>query len=396
MGDTVIGGRYRLLDRHAVGGMATIWRATDEWTGETVAIKRLHPHVLADPVARARLEREADALRAVDHPAIVRPRGLIDDLDAPSLVMDFVAGRPLSERIAAGRMPPGEAVAIAGVVADALAAAHDHGIVHRDIKPANILVDDDGAVHLVDFGIVALMDDAPDDLTRTTTMVGTLRYSAPERLAGGAATERSDVWALGAVLFEMLTGSPAVAAADPAGAYAASLAAPPGLVALPPHLARIVARSMAREPADRYPDADALREALAEGPVDAAPDAETVVMAIRAGLSGTSPIDQPMTSLASVVRPPVIPARATRSSGWAALLIGGLVAGALLFAVVNAGALSGAIGEGGATTPGSLADPSPIPAATNARAPSAKASAPATSKPGPAKAKGKGKGKGHH
>ncbi len=201
-----IADRYTLLDRHATGGMATVWRARDEWTREIVAIKQLHPHVVADPVARARLEREAEALRAVDHPAIVHPRGLIDDPDAPSLVMDFVSGRPLSERIAEGPLPPEEAVAIAGVVADALAVAHDHGIVHRDIKPANILVDDDGAVHLVDFGIVALMDAPPDALTAASTMVGTLRYAAPERLAGGEISPRSDVWALGAVLYEMLTG----------------------------------------------------------------------------------------------------------------------------------------------------------------------------------------------
>lgn len=145
MDEARVAGRYRLLDRHAVGGMATVWRAKDEWSGEVVAIKRLHPFVLADPVARARLEREAAALRAVDHPAIVRPRELIDDPPAPSLVMDFVAGWPLDERIAAGPLPADEAVAIAGVIADALAVAHDHGIVHRDIKPANATRRPDGA-----------------------------------------------------------------------------------------------------------------------------------------------------------------------------------------------------------------------------------------------------------
>ena len=237
MDETRLAGRYLLLDRHAIGGMATVWRAKDEWTGETVAIKRLHPHVVADPVARARLEREAEALRAVDHPAIVQPRELIEDPDAPALVMDFVAGRPLDERIAAGPIPAEEAAAIAAVIADALAVAHEHGIVHRDIKPSNILVDDDGAVHLVDFGIVALMDAPPDDLTAASTMVGTLRYAAPERLAGGAVSPRTDVWALGAVLYEMLTGRPAVAVADPAGALAASRAAPQDLGALPPALA---------------------------------------------------------------------------------------------------------------------------------------------------------------
>ena len=94
--------------------MATVWRARDERTREIVALKRLHPHVVADATARARLEREAAALRAVDHPAIVRPRDLIDDPEEPALVMDFVAGRPLDERIAEGPLPTGEAIAIAG------------------------------------------------------------------------------------------------------------------------------------------------------------------------------------------------------------------------------------------------------------------------------------------
>ncbi len=237
MDDRLIAGRYRLLDRHGVGGMATVWRARDERTREIVALKRLHPHVVADATARARLEREAAALRAVDHPAIVRPRDLIDDPEEPALVMDFVAGRPLDERIAEGPLPGGEAVAVATIIADALATAHDQGIVHRDIKPANILIDDDGALHLVDFGIAAL-DGPADALTATSEMVGTLRYAAPERLAGEAASARSDVWALGAVLYEMLTGQPAVASVEPAGALAASRAAPAGLEQLPRPLRR--------------------------------------------------------------------------------------------------------------------------------------------------------------
>ena len=299
-----IADRYTLLDRHATGGMATVWRARDEWTREIVAIKQLHPHFVADPVARARLEREAEALRAVDHPAIVHPRGLIDDPDAPSLVMDFVSGRPLSERIAEGPLPPEEAVAIAGVVADALAVAHDHGIVHRDIKPANILVDDDGAVHLVDFGIVALMDAPPDDLTAASTMVGTLRYAAPERLAGGEISPRSDVWALGAVLYEMLTGVPAVTATDPAGALAASQAAPATLDGIPPYLASVIAQAMATDPADRYPDAVALRDALAADGAAVDPNAVTAVVPIPA-LAGQAVVASPA---AAVAPPPLIAA----------------------------------------------------------------------------------------
>jgi serine/threonine-protein kinase len=163
--------------------------------------------------------------------------------------MDFVSGRPLSERIAEGPLPPDEAVAIAGVVADALAVAHDHGIVHRDIKPANILVDDDGAVHLVDFGIAGTDGRAIRRIDADSTMVGTLRYAAP-----GAARRRrrhARVGRLGArgVLYEMLTGVPAVTASDPVGALAASQAAPATLEGVPPYLASVIRRAMATDPA---------------------------------------------------------------------------------------------------------------------------------------------------
>src|SRR5512141_628184 len=124
----LVAGRYRPIDRHAIGGMASVWRARDERTGELVALKRIHPHLMADPAARARLDREAAALRLVDHPAVVRPRDLIDDPHDPALVMDFAEGRPLSERIAEGPLPTDEAVAIARTVADALGVAHGLGV----------------------------------------------------------------------------------------------------------------------------------------------------------------------------------------------------------------------------------------------------------------------------
>jgi serine/threonine protein kinase len=382
MDDALVAGRYRLLDRHAVGGMATVWRAKDERTGEIVAIKQLHPHVVADPVARARLEREAAALRAVDHPAIVRPRELIDDPEAPSLVMDFVAGRPLDERIALGPLPPDEAVAIIGVVADALGVAHAHGIVHRDIKPANILVDDDGAVHLVDFGIAALTDLPSDDLTAASTMVGTLRYAAPERLEGGEPSPRSDVWALGAVLYEMITGRPAVTAVDPVGALAASRAAPPPLEDLPGPLATVVSRAMATDPADRYPDAIALRDALSAvnegtGP-RTDPDALTAVVPLELATIGE--IATPGGARASVA-----PARPRLSGRWVGLAIGILVGATAIFAMAAGGPRpTGGSGLDAAAGSGAVASATP----TTRAIPSAPSAAPA-----PAKAKGKGK---HH
>jgi serine/threonine protein kinase len=382
MDGTLIAERYRLLDRHAVGGMATVWRARDERTREVVALKRLHPHVVADPTARARLEREAETLRAIDHPAIVRPRELIDDPDSPALVMDFVAGRPLDELIAEGPLPTGEAVAIATIVADALAVAHDRGIVHRDIKPGNILVDEHGVPHLVDFGIAALLDVPADALTATSEMVGTLRYAAPERLAGEPATARTDVWALGAVLYEMLTGHPAVVATDPAGALVASRAAPADLTSLPADMAGVVARAMASDPAERYADAAALRDALAaaEAPVD--PDAATRAIAV------------PVTASAENVGPATAPSqpanhRADRRPAWVALTLGiVLAAGVLAFGV-------GSSGDSAPSGPPAAADdtqatPAPTVVPTPQRA-DAKAGA------GNGKGKGKdgGKGKGH-
>jgi serine/threonine protein kinase len=392
MDQDLIAGRYRLLDRHASGGMATVWRARDEWTREIVAVKRLHPFVVADPAARARLEREAAAMRAVDHPAIVRPRELVEDPDAPSLVMDFVEGRPLDERIARGPLLPGEAIAIAGVIADALAVAHDHGIVHRDIKPGNILVDADGAVHLIDFGIVALMDPPDGDLTSASTMIGTLRYAAPERLLGDAVTPRTDVWALGAVLYEMLTGSPAVANADLSGALDASRAAPPSLDGLPVSLAPIVARAMSSDPADRYADAAELREAMLSAMAPPDPDAVTTVLPVPLGV-GSDASHGPQEVPPAVADHGAVPAGLGSPAGAVSKDRRRGPLAVVLVAALGLAALVVVLGSNlptGATGPIDQVGRSAAPAATPARA---TASAP-PAEPGNGKGNGKDNGKG--
>jgi hypothetical protein len=361
----VIGGRYRMLERHAVGGMATLWRARDERTGELVALKRLHPYLVADPRARGRLVREAAALKAVAHPAITHPREVIDDPDDPALVMDFAEGRSLRDRLATdGSFDPEEAVAIVGMVADALAVAHDAGIVHRDIKPANILVEDSGAVHLVDFGIATLGGDDATALTATGTMIGTVRYAAPERLSGADSTPQSDVWGLGAVLYELLTGRPAVTVDGTGAATGASRGVPPDLDDLPPPLGSIVRRSMAPDPADRYVDAAAFRDALPLSDLPVDPDAVTSVVpvvavpaaAAMADVAAGAPVADIVAAPAVVDRPPAERRR----------LFGVLSpvdrAAAVFFGAVGAVALAalvalGAGGFGGATAP------SPDPAA---------------------------------
>jgi serine/threonine-protein kinase len=381
MAHRLIDERYRPLERRAVGGMGTVWRARDERTGEIVAIKRLHPYLVSDPDARRRLAREAAALEAVDHPAIIRPRGLIDDPDDPGLVMEFAEGQPLDKRLASGGpISPEEAVAIVGTVADALAVAHDAGIVHRDIKPANILVESSGAVHLVDFGIASLSESGDATITAPTDLVGTLRYTAPERLSGTVATARSDVWALGAVLYELLVGTPAVAGDVTADLLTADRHGPPDTAALPPRLARIVQRAMSVDPDARHPDAASFRDALADADSEPAPvDGEASTQVV------------PLPVAIAPVRPPTGVATTRRWASpvdrAAAAFFGGVLLIALVVAIgLGVGGLAGGAGPNDAgggpsvdAIPGgvvSLATPTPGETASD-------------------DGNGKGKGKGH-
>jgi protein kinase-like protein len=261
MDGSLVGGRYRLLESHALGGMASVWRAADEQTGDVVAIKRLHPHLLADPGARERLLREAAALEVVRHPNVVGIRGVIAE-DEPALVMDFVEGSSLTDLLAEGRtFGQAEALAIAAAAADGLGAAHEQGIVHRDVKPSNILVGDDGVVRVFDFGVAVGLDDETA-LTAEGGVIGTLRYLAPERLAGEPATPATDVWGLGAVLFELLTGKaafPALTLTERIDDASSGVDRPRGL---DDDVWAILDRSLAADPLDRYPTGGAQAAAL--------------------------------------------------------------------------------------------------------------------------------------
>ena len=214
----IIGGRYRLDRLIATGGMAQVWEATDETLARKVAVKLLHPHLAADESFVERFRREAVAAARLSHAAIVSIYDTCSDGDVEAIVMELVHGSTLRDYLNEhGPLEPGQAVAILAEVADALDTAHRGGVVHRDIKPANILLSTDGRVLVADFGIAK----AGTDLTATNTTLGTAKYLAPEQVEGGAVDARTDVYALGVVLYEALCGrAPFVADTEAATALA--------------------------------------------------------------------------------------------------------------------------------------------------------------------------------
>lgn len=201
----LLDGRYRLDQVLGRGGMAVVWRADDQRLGRSVAVKVIDRAELDDPSALARFDREARIVASLTHPNIVTVHDVGVEDGVPYLVMELVTGRSLADRLTKGAMPVDEAVRIAGQVCAALDAAHAAGIVHRDVKPANILMAPIGAVKVCDFGIAHGPDGA---WSRAGTATGTSEYMAPEQVAGSAGDHRADLYALGCVMYAMLTGQP--------------------------------------------------------------------------------------------------------------------------------------------------------------------------------------------
>lgn len=271
----VIAGRYRLQSKIASGGMAAVWRAHDEVLARAVAVKILHDHLAADRSFRARLHREAVAAAKLTHPHIVSLYDTGSEGRLAWLVMELVDGPTLravmDER---GPFEITEAAAIGEKIARALNYAHDHGLVHRDVKPANILLGHDGTVKVADFGI-AKVEEAAEDLTGAGAVLGTAAYVAPEQILGEELDGACDQYALGCVLFEVLTGQRPFSG-DSAVAVAAQRLEhdPPPLREVRPDvpapLEAAVRRALARVPGQRHPSAGHLADALAPfaGPAD--------------------------------------------------------------------------------------------------------------------------------
>jgi serine/threonine protein kinase len=217
-------GAYEVTGPLGAGGMGEVYRARDTRLDRDVAIKVLPDAVASDPERIARFEREAKTLAALNHPNIAQIHGVEESGPVRALVMEFVDGDTLADRIAAGPIPLNDALLIARQIADALDAAHEHGIVHRDLKPANVKVRPDGTVKVLDFGLAKALEPigsrgaSPDVLANSPTitspalmtgvgvLLGTAAYMSPEQARGKAVDKRTDIWAFGVIVYEMLTG----------------------------------------------------------------------------------------------------------------------------------------------------------------------------------------------
>jgi serine/threonine protein kinase len=241
--------------------MGEVYRARDPRLRREVAVKVLRESIASDPESLSRFRRETHAVAALNHPNILAIHDAGEEGGVPYAVTELLDGESLAERLAAGALPARRAVKIASQVADGLSAAHEKGIFHRDVKPANVFLTRDGRVKVLDFGIARIGKPLADDgvtVTEQATsgqLIGTVPYMSPEQLRGQPADGRSDIFALGAVLYEMLTGKSAFGRATPAETISAVLRENPmagDAARLPTALGRLVSRCLEKEPSDRY------------------------------------------------------------------------------------------------------------------------------------------------
>jgi serine/threonine-protein kinase len=366
----VVADRYEVGDRLGAGGISDVFAAYDRRLERPVAIKFLRTGI-GDMRARARFEREARMAASFNHLHAVAIYDVGDHHDQPYLVLEFINGPSLAEMLAERtRLEPDEAVAIADQVLDALGAAHEQGIVHRDVKPANILLTREHVAKLADFGIAKAVADATGGVTMTGELMGTPRYLSPEQVAGHPATSRSDLYAVGVVLYEMLAGAPPFSGETPiATALAHQHESLPSLASrragLDPPLVAAVERALEKDPARRFADAGEMRRALAPSPADTTVPLSVGVPADAATLTDHAMLAEGATRI-HMLPAPRKPARKRRAIGPSAWIIGALVLFAIVLAILGAVALSNSGGNNLVSTspPTAIEAQTTVPATT--------------------------------
>ncbi|MEU6237626.1 protein kinase, partial [Kitasatospora sp. NPDC047058] len=281
----VLGGRYTLTEWIGGGGMGAVWRADDRVLERQVAVKVLHAGLLEEGTFARRFRREAQLLAAISHPGIVEVHDYGESGGAAEggaegeriayIVMELVDGRPLDKVLAEdGPMPPERALGLLATALDALQAAHQQEIVHRDVKPSNLMLGADGRVTVTDFGIARAL--VSTTLTATNVVIGTALYMAPEQAGGGGVAPASDLYSLGVVCYELLTGTPPFTGESVVEVALKHVQQPapelPGQ--FPPAVREFVARALAKQPGDRF--ADAASMAAAARPTPGNPEAGDV------------------------------------------------------------------------------------------------------------------------
>ncbi len=292
-----LGERYRLGEQIAAGGMGSVYRAVDELLGRQVAVKVLRRELAEDPTFLERFRREARSAACLSHMGVAGVYDYGELGGQPFIVMELVDGETLAERVAArGRLPWPEALAVGEQVARALAAAHANGLVHRDVKPANILLGVDGRAKVTDFGIAQAAQTTT--LTRSGVVLGSANYVAPEQAQGGHVGPAADLYSLGCVLFEAVTGETPYRGANPVAIATQHVSAPVPdprelVPDLPGQVAALIIRALDKEPGRRFASASAMADALAAtraGGEAAAPAGQVPASAAEPAPAPTPPV----------------------------------------------------------------------------------------------------------
>jgi Tol biopolymer transport system component len=293
-------GRYEVIARIGAGGMGEVYRAVDASLKRQIALKVLPAAVSSHPEHLARLRREAEVLAALNHPNIAHLYGLEKADGRFALVMELVEGPTLADRLTTGAIPIDEALPIATQIAAALEAAHEQGIVHRDLKPANIKVRDDGTVKVLDFGLAKALDPAsggrvdvsssptittPAAVTGVGVILGTAAYMSPEQARGLPVGRRSDIWAFGCVVYEMLTGVRLFSAETVTDTLAAVITREPDWERVPARARRLLQKCLERDPRRRLRDIGDAMLLLDESPAETATRARTPTLSSALSLA---------------------------------------------------------------------------------------------------------------